>query len=94
MISSQHTRKVMSPQRPDLVLTSDIPDVEFGVLVGDGFDVEADGRDGSHVLVEFELVENCCDLSAGGLGAQRRRGDKKGDVGGRTRLSGGIQSQH
>lgn len=31
----------MSPQRPDLVLTTDIPDGELNVLVLDGFDVEA-----------------------------------------------------
>ena len=49
----------MSPQRADLVLAADIPDVEFGVLVGDGLDVEADGGDGGDVLVELELVEDC-----------------------------------
>lgn len=31
----------MSPQRPDLVLTADIPDGKLNVLVLDGFDVEA-----------------------------------------------------
>lgn len=36
----------MSPKRPDLVLSTDIPDVEARVLVRDGLDVEADGRDG------------------------------------------------
>lgn len=50
----------MSPQRTDLVLTADIPDVELGVLVCDGLDVEADGGDGGDVLVELELVEDSC----------------------------------
>ena len=53
---SQHTREVVSPQGTDLVLASDIPYVELGVLVCDGLDVEADGGDGGYVLVELELV--------------------------------------
>jgi hypothetical protein len=57
---SQHTREVVSPQGTDLVLASDIPDVELGVLVCDGLDVEADGGDGCDVLVELELVEDGC----------------------------------
>ena len=48
----------MSPQRPDLVLAPDVPDIEFGVLVRHGLDVEADGWDGGDVLVELELVQN------------------------------------
>ena len=58
-IAAQHTREVVSPQRADLVLASDIPDVEFCVLVSDCLDVEADGGDGRDVLVELELVEDC-----------------------------------
>jgi hypothetical protein len=54
----QHTREVVSPQRTDLVLATDVPDVEFGVLVCDGLDVEADGRDSGYVLVELKLVKN------------------------------------
>ena len=49
----------MPPQRSDLVLSTHVPDVEFHVLVGDGFDVEADGGDGGDVGVEFEFVEDC-----------------------------------
>lgn len=48
----------MTPQRTDLVLAADVPDVELGVLVGDGLDVEADGGDGGDVRVELELVED------------------------------------
>ena len=33
--------EVMSPERPDLVLSSDIPHCELDVLVLDGLDVEA-----------------------------------------------------
>jgi hypothetical protein len=49
----------VAPERADLVLPADVPHVEFDVLVGDGFHVEADGGDGGYVLVEFEFVEDC-----------------------------------
>jgi hypothetical protein len=48
------------PERADLVLSADVPDIEFGVLVGYGFDVEADGGDGCYVLLELEVVEDGC----------------------------------
>lgn len=48
----------MSPQRANLVLAADVPDIEFCVLVCDGFDVEADGGDCGNVLIELELVED------------------------------------
>ncbi|ORY06997.1 hypothetical protein BCR34DRAFT_570896 [Clohesyomyces aquaticus] len=57
---SQHTGEIVSPQRTDLVLASDVPDVEFRVLVRYRLDVEADGRDRGHVLVELELVQDGC----------------------------------
>lgn len=53
----------MSPQRTDLVLTAYIPHIEFDILVRHGLDVEADGRNRGHVLVEFEFVEDCCSWS-------------------------------
>jgi hypothetical protein len=63
----------VSPQRADLVLAADVPDVELGVLVRDGLDVEADRGDRGDVLVELELVENgctrvsgCCHAAQGG----------------------------
>ena len=59
-IAAQHTRKVVSPQRTDLVLAADIPDVELCVFVGDSLDIEADGGDRGHVLVKLELIENGC----------------------------------
>lgn len=48
----------MSPQRPYLVLPSDIPDVEFHVLVCNGLDVEADGRNSGDVGVQLQLIKN------------------------------------
>lgn len=48
----------MPPQRPNLILTTNIPDVEFYILVGDCLDVESDGGDCGDVLAELELVEN------------------------------------
>lgn len=49
----------MSPQRSNLVLSANIPDIEFDVLVRDCLDIEADRRDCSHVLIELEFVEDC-----------------------------------
>lgn len=50
----------MTPQRPDLVLSSHIPNIEFNVLVGNGLDVESDGGDGGDALVQLQFVEYCC----------------------------------
>ena len=54
--------EVMSPERTDLVLSTDIPDIEACVLVGDGLDVEADSRNGVDFACgargELEGVEN------------------------------------
>jgi hypothetical protein len=46
------------PQRTNLVLTADIPDVELGVLVCDSLDVEANGGDGCDILIKLELVKD------------------------------------
>lgn len=56
----RHTRKVMPPQRPDLVLTAHIPNIELCILVRYCLDVEAYGGNGRDVLVELELVEDGC----------------------------------
>ncbi len=45
------TGKIMPPQGPDLILSTDIPHVELDVFIGDGFDVEADGGDRGDVLI-------------------------------------------
>ena len=41
----------MPPQRSNLVLSSHIPDIELDILIRDGLNVEADGRDGSDVRI-------------------------------------------
>ncbi len=48
----------MSPQRSNLVLSSDIPYVELDILVCDGLDIEADSWNSSNILVELEFVQN------------------------------------
>ena len=48
----------MPPQWTNFVLTADIPDIELDVLVGHALDVESDGGDGGHVLVEFQFIQN------------------------------------
>lgn len=57
-LSATHTAKVMPPQRPDLVLATNVPDVKLDVLVGDRLNVEADRGDGCDILAELELVQN------------------------------------
>lgn len=49
----------MPPERSYLVLPSHVPDIELDVLIIDGLDVEANGRDGGDVGVELQLVEDC-----------------------------------
>lgn len=51
---------VVAPKRPNLVLSTDIPNIELRVLIRDGLDVEADGRDGSDVGIKLELVQDGC----------------------------------
>ena len=55
----RRTRKVMSPQRSNFVLSAHIPDIELDILIRDRFDVEADCWDGGDVLIELEFVEDC-----------------------------------
>jgi hypothetical protein len=40
------TREVVSPERPNLILSTNIPNIETCVLVRDGLNVEADGGNG------------------------------------------------
>ena len=51
--------EVMPPEGSDLVLSSDVPDGEGDVLVLDGLDVEANGRDSGDDFTKLELVEDC-----------------------------------
>ena len=48
----------MFPQRPQLVLTPNVPDGKLDVLVLQGLDVEPDGRDGLNKLVLLQLEED------------------------------------
>lgn len=50
----------MPPQRANLVLSTDVPDIKFDVLVCDVFDVESDCGNGGHILVELQFVQNRC----------------------------------
>lgn len=52
--------EVVSPKRSDLVLTTNIPNVEFHILVCDGLDVESDGRDSRDILPQLEFVQDRC----------------------------------
>jgi len=55
------TAIVMSPERPDLVLSTDIPHVELDVLHVDRLDIEPNRRNRGHlVILELERVQNCC----------------------------------
>ena len=51
--------EVMSPERPDLVLTAHVPHSEADVLVLHGLHIEPDGGDGGNNLTELQLVEDC-----------------------------------
>jgi len=49
---------VMSPEWSNLVLSSDVPYVEFYVLVRHSFYIETDRWDGGDRLVQLQFVEN------------------------------------
>lgn len=50
----------MSPEGSDLVLSTNIPNIELDILVGDAFNVKTDGRDSGNVLIgELQFVEDC-----------------------------------
>jgi len=50
--------EVMPPQRPDLVLSSDIPYGELNVLVLDSLNIESDCWDSRDDFTQLELVED------------------------------------
>jgi hypothetical protein len=49
---------VVSPQRSNLVLATNIPNIEFHVLVRNGLNVESDGRNSCYALVQLQLVKD------------------------------------
>lgn len=57
----------MPPKRSNLILSSHIPDIKFDILVRDGLDVEANGRDSCDVGIELQLVEDCYRSESVGL---------------------------
>ena len=61
----------MPPQRPDLILSSHIPNIKFDILIGDRLDVESDCRNSSDILVKLQFVEN--GRLAGGVEAQHQQ---------------------
>jgi len=52
--------EVMSPERSDLVLSTDIPHCELNVLVLDGLDIETDSGDCGNDLAKLQLIQNGC----------------------------------
>jgi len=79
----------MAPERSDLVLSADVPDIELHILVCDRLDVESDGWDRGDSLVQLQLVEYCCDGCQ--LNPWFREGGQRL---GRTCLSGSVETQH
>lgn len=52
---------VMLPQRSNHFLTPDVPNGEGHALYrGHGLHVKPNGRKSLYVLVQFDLVQNCC----------------------------------
>jgi hypothetical protein len=66
----------MPPERPDLVLAADVPDVELDILHRHRLDVEADRRDGRDGMGELERVEDR--RLAGGVEAEHQDADFPG----------------
>ena len=48
----------MTPERPDLVLATDVPNIELDILIRNGLDVEANRGNGRHSLVQLQFVED------------------------------------
>ena len=53
----------MSPQWPYLVLSADVPDIELDIFICDCLDIEPDCWNSCDVLIQLELVENCCKVT-------------------------------
>lgn len=48
----------MPPQRPDLILTTNIPNIKLGILVRDRLDIKSNRRDRSDVLLELKVIQD------------------------------------
>lgn len=51
----RQTSVVVPPQRPDLILPANVPDIEARVLVCDCLDIEADSGDGGDNIAVIQL---------------------------------------
>lgn len=52
--------EVVTPQRTDFVLATDVPNRKADVLVLDRFYVESDGGNGRDNFTQLQLVQDCC----------------------------------
>jgi hypothetical protein len=48
----------MPPQRPNLILPAHIPHIKLNILIRDRLNIEPHGRNGCHVLIELQFVED------------------------------------
>lgn len=56
---SEPTGEIVTPERPNLVLTTNIPNVELDILVCYRFHIKTDCRNRCNILIKLELVEYC-----------------------------------
>jgi len=52
------TTEVMSPKRPNFILSTHIPNIELDILICNRFDVEPHCWNRGDILIEFQLVED------------------------------------
>jgi hypothetical protein len=52
--------EIVSPERPESVLTADVPNVRIEPPVFDCLDIETNRRDRRHRLTEFQFLQNRC----------------------------------
>jgi hypothetical protein len=50
----------MPPQRSDLVLSTNIPNIELDILICDSLDVKPYGRDCGDVLIQLQFIQYRC----------------------------------
>mmetsp|Transcript_51103 Transcript_51103/g.165410 ORF Transcript_51103/g.165410 Transcript_51103/m.165410 type:complete len:221 (-) Transcript_51103:1512-2174(-) len=76
----------MPPERPDLVLATDIPNRKTDVLVLDCLHIEADGRYGGRYLAQLQLVKD------GGLARSVQANHENPQIG--TLLKHALEASH
>ena len=70
----------MAPEGSNLILPTNVPDVEFDILIGHALDVETDSGNSGDVLVEFQFIQN-------GFGHRRQQFDRSSVPNGQTHSS-------